>query len=286
MMYFPKSGSMCRILLLRFNGMIRKQIKNFNLYQISDSGQCFRMTMADEAHARVVAFGRVLDITDNSGSFEFSCTEEEYREIWSDYFDLNEDYEGFIASIDPKDVFLTKAAGYGSGIRILRQEPFETLVSFIISQRKNIPAIQSSVEKLCRLCGDKIEDDIYAFPKAEAIEALSESELSGCSLGYRAPYVREAARRVACHETDLVSLHGLNDDELKESLMSFYGVGEKVANCVMLFAYHRIGAFPVDVWIKRIEDEYYNGSFPIEKYQGFAGVLQQYMFFYGRKAGV
>ncbi len=267
--------------------MVRRRINNFNLRQIADSGQCFRMVMLDDAHARLVAFGRALDITDNvDGPFDFSCTEEEYESVWSDYFDLDEDYAGFISSIDPEDGFLTRAAEHGSGIRILRQEPFETLISFIISQRKNIPAIQSSVEKLCRTCGEKIGDEIYAFPKPSDIAMLSSAELEGCSLGYRAPYVREAARRVSSGEISLEALMDLSDDKLFDELMSFYGVGRKIANCVMLFAYHRIGAFPVDVWIQRIEDEYYGGRFPVEKYQGFAGVMQQYMFFYGRKTGV
>ena len=263
--------------------MVRKKIRNFSLGQIADSGQCFRMTMLDDTHARLVAFGRMLDVTDNcDGSFDLSCNEEEYEGVWSDYFDLDEDYAGFIASIDKEDGFLTRAAEYGSGIRILKQEPFETLISFIISQRKNIPAIQSSVDKLCKACGDRIGDEIYAFPEPSGIVSLSSAELEGCSLGYRAPYVREAARWVASGEISLEALRNLPDDKLFDELMSFYGVGKKIANCVMLFAYHRIGAFPVDVWIQRIEDEYYGGRFPIEKYQGFAGVLQQYMFFYGR----
>ncbi len=239
--------------------------------------------MQAENKARVIAHGKVLYLTDEgNGDISLSCTEKEYRDIWHGYFDLGSDYEGYIKAIDPYDSCLKKAASFGSGIRILRQEPFETLISFIISQRKNIPAIQSSVEKLCRICGDRIKDDEFAFPSPEAIASLSERELTECSLGYRAPYVREAARRISMGEKNLEALGSLSDEELFDELVSFYGVGKKVANCVMLFAYHRIGAFPVDVWIKRIEDEHYNGHFPVEKYPGFAGIMQQYMFFYAR----
>ncbi len=257
---------------------------NFDLRQIADSGQCFRMRMLKDDKAAVAAGGKQLVIDDmGGGCFEFSCSAEEYRFFWHDYFDMGTDYSAFINAVDPGDGFLKKAAAFGNGIRILNQEPFETLISFIISQRKNIPAIQSSVEKLCRLCGEKINEDVYAFPEPRAIASLSEKELSGCSLGYRAPYVREAARRVASGETDLQTIRGFTDQELYNELVSFYGVGKKVANCIMLFAYHRIASFPVDVWIQRIEDEYYNGRFPVERYPGFAGVMQQYMFFYSRE---
>ncbi len=260
--------------------MIVKHIENFDLKQIAESGQCFRMNMSDDKTAQLTAFGRVLQITDRGGGdFGFSCREEEFDEIWSGYFDLETDYGRIIASIDPGDRFLVRAAGCGSGIRILRQDPFETLISFIISQRKNIPAIKSSVEKLCRTCGEKITDEIHAFPSAKAIFSLSDKELSECSLGYRTSYVREAAERVALGQTDLYSLSDLGDGELFEELTAFKGVGKKVANCVMLFAYHRIASFPRDVWIGRIEEEYYNGTFPESRYDGYAGVLQQYMFY-------
>ncbi len=263
--------------------VMRIKSENLDIRQIAESGQCFRMNMTGEDSARIIAHSKLLDIKlAGKNAFDLSCSKTEYNRIWKEYLDLDTDYASFIEAIDPSDEYLNAAARGGSGIRILKQEPFETLISFIISQRKNIPAIKASVEKLCITCGKKITDDIYAFPDPEAISALSEKELSGCSLGYRAPYVREAARRIACGETDLEALRSLDDDRLMEALLSFYGVGKKVANCVMLFAYHRISAFPVDVWISRIEDAHYGGRFPVERYPGFAGILQQYMFFYSR----
>ncbi len=263
---------------------MRISAENFDLGQIADSGQCFRMIMLDSDKARIIAGGKLLYITDKGkGNFELSCTKKEYQSFWHEYFDLGSDYAEYIEAVPADDTYLVKAAAFGSGIRILNQEPFETLISFIISQRKSIPAIKTSVEKLCRMCGRRIEEDFYAFPSPEAIAALSEKELTECSLGYRAPYVREAALQVAHGDKDLEAMRDLPDDGLYEELLSFHGVGKKVANCVMLFGYHRIGAFPVDVWIKRIEDEYYGGRFPVENYPGFAGVLQQYMFFYSRE---
>ncbi|MCR5746340.1 MAG: DNA-3-methyladenine glycosylase 2 family protein [Lachnospiraceae bacterium] len=260
-----------------------KHIKNMDIEQIAESGQCFRMLMTGEGSAKVIAGGRVLEIKAlDKGEFDLDCDEADFNDFWENYFDLSADYSSYINAIDKDDEFLIKAAKYGDGIRILNQEPFETLISFIISQRKNIPAIRSSVEKICRLCGKKINGEDYAFPEPEAIAALSEKELGNCSLGYRVPYIRETAEMIARGDVDLMSLHTLDDEGLYDKLLSFKGVGKKVANCVMLFAYHRIAAFPVDVWIQRIADTYYDGRFPEEKYPGFAGVLQQYMFFYGR----
>ncbi|MBQ8956129.1 MAG: DNA-3-methyladenine glycosylase 2 family protein [Lachnospiraceae bacterium] len=263
--------------------MYTTHIDNFDLRQIAESGQCFRMTMQDEKTARVIAGERLLYVTDKGGGdFEFSCEKDEFDTVWYDYFDLESDYAAYIDSIDKEDQFLKSAAAYGQGIRILRQEPFETLISFIISQRKNIPAIQSSVEKLCRCCGKKTDDGIYSFPEPETIAGLSEDTLCACSLGYRIPYVRETAKRVATGEIDLEALKDCDDAELFDELITLHGVGKKVANCVMLFSYHRIASFPVDVWIQRVEETYYNGHFPVEKYPGYAGIMQQYMFFYSR----
>lgn len=262
--------------------MIR-HIDNFDLRQIADSGQCFRMKMADEDHAVIVAHGRVLEVRHiKDNAFEFDCMESDFNDIWSEYFDLDTDYGRFTGSIPESDRFLSAAASYGSGIRILKQDKFETLITFIISQRKNIPAIKASVEKLAFLCGDEISKGIFAFPSSKAIAELSDEDLRRCSLGYRAEYVRRAAVSVYHGDISLDNLCKLSDDDLFKSLTDFYGVGAKVANCVMLFAYHRIDAFPVDVWISRVIGEKYGGSFPLENYSGFAGVIQQYMFYYGR----
>ena len=141
------------------------------------------------------------------------------------------------------------------------------LITFIISQRKNIPAIRQAVESLSTTCGTCIdkENEFFAFPTPTQLAGLSLSDLQDLSLGYRAKYVYEAAQKVASGELDIKKWAMLGDDDLHKALLSCYGVGEKVANCVALFGYHRIGAFPVDVWIDRIQKTYYNGSFPVEK---------------------
>ena len=161
------------------------------------------------------------------------------------------------------------------------------LISFIISQRKNIPAIKASIEKICALAGDVIAEDkegspIYSFPTPERLAALSMDELSSCSLGYRDKYVHQAALDVASGALDLESLSALDDDALLQELLKLYGVGVKVANCEILFGYHRLNAFPKDVWINRVLDLRYPGGFPFDKYAPYNGIMQQYLFFYSR----
>ena len=231
----------------------------FDLEQIMESGQCFRI-------------------------YKLSLQEQE-KQFWCHYFDLDFDYRSYEKAIDADDNYLKSAFAYGRGIRILNQDPWEMLITFIISQRKNIPAIRQAVESLSTTCGTCIdkENEFFAFPTPTQLAGLSLSDLQDLSLGYRAKYVYEAAQKVASGELDIKKWAMLGDDDLHKALLSCYGVGEKVANCVALFGYHRIGAFPVDVWIDRIQKTYYNGSFPVEKYEGFAGVMQQYMFYYERK---
>ena len=263
--------------------MITKELINFELKTIADSGQCFRMESEDANTYRIIALNSILRVKDNlDGSFSFYTTEKDFKNIWEDYFDLKTDYSKYIEAIPSSDGFLTEAARYGKGIRILRQEPFETLITFIISQRKNIPAIKKCVEELSRRFGEKIDGIFHAFPTPEALFNAPTDELASCSLGYRMEYVRRAAEAVYRGEVDLSDLCKLDDEALFDALLSFHGVGKKVANCVMLFAYHRIAAFPVDVWIERVINEKYSGSFPLEKYEGFAGIIQQYLFYYGR----
>ena len=185
--------------------------------------------------------------------------------------------------MDPNDAFLRRACEYGRGIRILRQEGWETLVSFIISQQKNIPAIKTCVETLCMRYGEPIEGGAFAFPTAERLASLEEAHFLACSLGYRAKYVLAAARMAISGALDLSAIGGLDDGALHDALLRVPGVGEKVANCVMLFGYHRLSRFPRDVWINRVEAREYGGAFPEGRYPDTAGVLQQYVFYYARE---
>ncbi|MDD6684567.1 MAG: DNA glycosylase [Lachnospiraceae bacterium] len=277
---------------------------DLDLNKIADSGQCFRWKRLDDRYYRITAFGRVLYLREKENILQASCTEEEFWKIWGGYLDFPTCYRQIRKRIPEEDRFLTAAADYGKGIRILRQDPFETLITFILSQRKNIPAIQSCVEKLCRVAGDFLGnfdgEDVFSFPTEEQLLRLrcrkcgdqlcswKEKGEESCSLGYRMPYIRETVRQW----TELAgadgqkgpreSLQKLSDENLLNRLMEFKGVGVKVASCTALFGFHRLDFFPVDVWIGRVLKEQYPEGFDRSLYAPFAGVIQQYMFYYYR----
>ena len=266
---------------------------DFDLGKIADSGQCFRFNLCEtdgeSARYRVLAGDRFMYIRSLGGDeYELSCPEDEYENFWKNYFDLNLSYKGIRERIDKEeDPYLFAASEFGRGIRILRQDPWEMLISFIISQRKNIPAIKASIEKLCALAGDKIGEeksygDIFSFPTPDRLAALSMEQLKSCSLGYRDRYVHRAALDVASGAADLEGFKNLSDEELMEKLLSFCGVGVKVANCEVLFGYHRLDAFPRDVWINRVLEVRYPNGFLFDRYAPYNGVMQQYLFFYSR----
>lgn len=257
-----------------------------SLRAIADSGQCFRLTETEPGRFRLTALGRCLTAEETPAGTAFFCSPAEFQSLWSAYFDLDTDYRRFREAVPPEDPYLTDAVRFGTGIRILRQEPWETLVSFIISQRKNIPAIRRSVELLCRRCGQPLPDSpgLFAFPSPQAVAALPPDALAACSLGYRAGYIHAAAERIADGQLDLAALAGTDDDTLRRALQSVPGVGVKVANCVMLFGFHRLTGFPVDVWMERVLREQYGGTLDLSPYAGFEGVVQQYLFYYARSA--
>ena len=237
---------------------------DFDLQKIAASGQAFRIAQTPQGW-RFLAGDKLLYLQPGSGdTYTASCTPEEWQGFWHRYFDLNRNY---------------------AAIRILRQDAWEMLVTFIISQRKNIPAIQACVETLCTRYGAPLLQPggnvLYAFPTAQALAAAGEQALRDCALGYRAPYVLAAAQAVAAGALDLAALETLPDARLLEALMQQHGVGIKVANCVALFAYGRMECAPVDVWIQRVIDQHYAGQNPFPAY-GNAGILQQWMFYFAR----
>jgi 8-oxoguanine DNA glycosylase len=268
--------------------MIKISSEYLDMRKIADSGQVFRFNKTDDGSYDLIANNkhlRIQKLIDNKdiNTYELDCSEEDYNKIWKDYFDIDTDYSIYTDDLDENDIYLQKACEYSKGIRILRQDKWEMLISFIISQRKSIPAIKSSIEKMAVNLGEEIDDRIYAFPKPQEILSADDTVLETCGLGYRLPYIRAAARDVIENGVDLYDSDNLSDEELLEKLKEFKGVGVKVANCVLLFGYHRIGAFPIDVWVEKILNNHYDGTFPMERYKGYAGVLQQYMFFYERE---
>lgn len=311
--------------------MIQKNFTCFHLGQIADSGQCFRMLPCpgEENTYTVVSKEHVLKISQDETDVKFFCREEEYP-FWEEYFDLKTDYGAFLAAVDPADSYLKRAAEFGRGIRILRQDPWEMIITFIISQQKTIPAIRGLVETLCRKYGTKLAEpdnvdsvfsgnlsddapvvdsgnfpadsghDFYSFPTPDQLSAASLEDLLSLKLGYRAKYIKRVCEDACEDRLDLSYLNTLSYRDAMEYLMGFYGIGEKVANCICLFGLHHINAFPIDTWIKKILlSEYAPKSHLPEnlpksrlfeaiaaehfsRYDGFAGVMQQYIFFYER----
>ncbi len=207
-------------------------------------------------------------------------------ELWRDYFDLDRDYSA-ISAFDGGE-YLARCVSYGRGIRILRQEPWETLCSFIISQCNNITRIKGIIERLCALCGDFTELDgaqYRVFPPAERLAALETADLAPLRCGYRAEYIINAARAVASGELELEKLIKADCVSAKKELMRLSGVGEKVANCVVLFGLYHMEAFPIDVWIRRALKEHFPADFDPASLGEYAGLAQQYIFYYARSSG-
>lgn len=259
-------------------------LDDFDLKKIAACGQCFRAKEFEDGLFRFVSGDHVIYIKQTGKQqFSVSCSVDEWKEIWTDYFDLDRSYESIYYEECEKHDFVRKAMDCGRGIRILKQDPWEMLVTFIISQRKSIPAISKAVETLAEKYGHPMETDyeiVYSFPTPEEMAHASVEELQNCGLGYRAPYIYDAIRKVSSGSLDLDVLADYEDEELFEELRTVHGVGKKVANCVCLFGYGRTARVPVDVWISRAVDEDCKGEDPFTLFESNAGIIQQYIFYY------
>lgn len=264
--------------------MITKQIHHFNIAQICDSGQCFRMVKIDENRYSVIASGYYLEITQTGENCTFSCEETEFETFWKNYFDLERDYGEYLDKINPNDKYLSKAGEFGDGIRILRQDLWEMIVSFLISQQNNITRIRKCIQNICEKYGEKRlnfrGETYYTFPTAETLAKLEDDELKACNLGYRSKYVVRTAKSIVAGEIDLEKVREISYRKAKNELLQLFGVGEKVADCICLFALHHLQSFPIDTHIRQVLDEHYKRGFPNRRYSGLQGVMQQYIFYY------
>ncbi len=256
---------------------------DFDLEKIANSGQNFRSRLFKDGTYRFITRENILYIKKISETeWDVSCSELEWQDIWIPYFDLERSYKQ-IRKKWRNDEFLRKASDEGAGIRVLQQDAWEMIVTFIISQRKSIPAIKRCVESLCKLYGKEIQTErekLYTFPTPESIRSAEENELASCGLGYRLSYIQDAAAKIAGKEQLLEQWNELQDAELLAALKSIKGVGDKVANCIMLFAYGRTASAPVDTWINKVIEKKYNGINPFPAYGDTAGIAQQYIFYY------
>ena len=250
-----------------------------------ECGQCFRWNADEHGVYSGCAFGHAARVRAVGGEVLVSSDADE--DLWRYYFDMDRDYAAISAAFRGGE-YLDECIAFGSGIRILRQEPWEALCSFIISQCNNIARIKGIVETLCRSFGEKFEFDgeiFYRFPDAERIAELETEDLAILRSGYRAPYIISAARAVADGCIDLAALERADWREAKKELLALEGVGEKVANCALLFGLHHMEAFPIDVWIKRALAEHFPPDFDPNTLGEYAGLAQQYIFYSARSAG-
>ena len=259
-------------------------LTGFDLEQTFECGQCFRWNRVEDDSYVGVAMGKAARIRKDGDSVFITGTTEDFDAVWRAYFDLDLDYEAVRHRVCIDD-YMARCADFGWGIRILRQDKWEALCTFIVSQCNNIPRIKQIVERFCTLYGEPIvfEDrTYYTFPSAEKTAGLNEKDLEPLRCGYRAPYILDAARAVAGGRLDLAALAGGAPDEAIVALKTLSGVGDKVARCAVLFGLHMLDAFPVDTWIKKAVAENYGKAFDPVVFSPYAGIAQQYMFHYAR----
>lgn len=261
-----------------------KRIECFDISQICESGQCFRMKKKSGDTYSVIAGNKYLEVTQNETQCIFHCSDAEFEDFWKHYFDLGTDYGEYRQKISPRDAYLNHAAELGGGIRILNQDLWEMIVSFLISQQNNIVRIRRCIQNISEKYGEKMENTsggiYYAFPTAEALACLGDDGLKECNLGYRSKYVVRSAKSIVGGEVSLEKIKAMPYKKAKEELLKLFGVGEKVADCICLFALHHLEAFPVDTHINQALKAHYPKGFPKRRYKGFEGVMQQYIFYY------
>lgn len=264
------------------NSVFVTGVKDLDLAQTLDCGQSFRWTEKEGGVFHGVAFNRSVNVCLEGEVLRIdNCTEEEFENIWKDYFDLSLDYGKIRDDISKIHPVLAEASSYAPGIRILRQEPFEALCTFIISQNNNIKRIKGIVQRLCENFGEKINETDYAFPTVQRLSSLSPEDLAPLRAGFRNRYLIDGAQKVASGEVDLERCRTLPYEEARKELMKIVGVGVKVADCTLLFGLHRVESFPLDVWMKRAMRILFPGLKP-EDFGQYAGIAQQYIFHYSR----
>lgn len=273
---------------LNTNNLHIKKPSNFNLNDIFSCGQCFRFNRIDNNNNIYcgVAFSKYLKVEQTSDSLVFyNTTQEDFDNIWQGFFDLSTDY-GKIIDTFCDDEHLYKAANTYSGIRILRQEMWETLLSFIISQNNNIPRIKGIIENISKKYGTPIGEFDgqmrYSFPTPEVLFNAGVDEIFALKTGFRAKYIFDAAKKVYQNEINLEEILKMNTQDAMQELMKIKGVGPKVALCTLLFGFGKHDAFPVDVWVKKVLSKYYSEKPSIHFEGQNAGIAQQYLFYYER----
>ncbi|MCR4614948.1 MAG: DNA-3-methyladenine glycosylase 2 family protein [Clostridiales bacterium] len=253
----------------------------FDLDLILDCGQAFRWVKDDAGCWRGAAYGLPLTVTQRGDALTlFNTSREQFETVWKKYFDLDRDYAALCQRF-AADGAMKKAMEAYPGIRVLNQEPWEALCSFIISQNNNIPRIKGIIGRLCENFGEELSEGLYSFPSPERLAPLTVDDLAVLRSGFRAKYILDGAKKVASGEIDLASLGNMDIESARNELIKIKGVGPKVAECTLLFGCGFSQAFPVDVWMKRVLAELYPQGLP-ECIIGDQGIAQQYLFHWRR----
>ncbi|WP_163193137.1 DNA-3-methyladenine glycosylase family protein [Clostridium thermarum] len=288
------------------NYIVLKDVANFELPHIFECGQCFRWNRVSENDFIGVAYGRVIELVkEENDVIIYNSDEKDFYNIWQEYFDLNRDYSKIKRNLS-HDPLLKEAVDFGYGIRILKQEPFEIVNSFIISANNRIPMIKRAIENISKRWGTPLKykaQTYYAFPTPDQLVAAEEQELEACGLGFRAKYVKDTVNKIYnslqgaedFEQYNIYDMAKLDADGCHNALQLFNGIGPKVADCIMLFSMDKISAFPVDVWVKRAMMHFYLApdvslkkirDFGRNKFGDEAGFAQQYLFYYARENNI
>ncbi len=277
------------------DNIILKNPDSFDLKHIFECGQCFRWDKLSDTSYLGVAFGKALRIEKSGDDYIFYSTKDDFNNIWSKYFDLYRDYSKIKKDLGADEI-LKEASDFGHGIRILNQDLFETVISFIISASNNIPRIKGIIKRLCENFGEKIEymgDIYYSFPEPKKLSNLTEEEISVIRSGFRGKYIIAAAKIFQSGDISYEMLNNLSYTDAKRELIKIPGIGEKVANCILLFGLSKFDSFPIDVWIKRIMEHCYFGGeqtnneeiaiYAKKHFGSLGGFAQQYLFYWARE---
>lgn len=281
------------------NTLTVNNIIDFDLDHIFDCGQCFRWEKNPDGSYTGTAHGKIVTMDynkENKCLTIHNATEEDFHNIWRNYLDLDRNYSEIKSLLKERDTVIAQAIDYGYGIRILNQEKWETLLSFIISQNNNIPRIKKNINSLAEVMGEYLGEyngkEYYSLPSPEVLAAAEIEDLSSCKLGYRAKYLIETARKVRDEGIDSLEALGsveISADKTLEALRQYCGVGPKVANCISLFSMGKIESFPIDTWVKKVMNQLYGideknmkemASFAAETFGEYGGIAQQYLFYY------
>lgn len=274
--------------------------EDFEPKHVFECGQCFRWLREDDGSYTGVVQGKVINVKKENDLIIFDNTnKEDFENIWFDYFDLGRNYGEIKNQLKVMDEYLEKATEFGKGIRILQQDGWEMLISFIISANNRIPMIQRAINNLSERYGKFIDEyrgkKYYAFPTPEELSTVSVEDIRACQTGFRDKYIKSVVDYVNENNEDVLSYRKLDTSECIKELVKFNGVGPKVADCIALFGMQKYDTFPVDVWVKRVMEEFYvedNLSLPkirkfaLDKFGDLAGFAQQYLFYYARELGI